>query len=360
MNKNRINLVPGPTNVPETVLQAMSNNFASGDLDRSFLTLYNETEEKLQQILGTKNQIIMQTGEGMWGLWGALKSTIKPGDRVVSLCTGVFGHGIAEMASKIGAEVLKVELGFDQTIIQADALREAVEKHDPVLITAVHCETPSGTVNPLSILADVKREFPRALLCVDTVASAGAMPIEIDQHLVDLSLNGSQKALSAPPSMSFVSVSPAAWERIEAVAYAGYDAFLPFKNAARDFFFPNTPYWHGMAALNEAANLILQEGLENVFKRHLDCMTYCHQRIEQMGLKLFPKPEANPASTVTAVYLPKGYKWNEFFKLCLDKDLVVAGSYGELSGKVFRIGHMGSQAQMELLEAGLDLLQTLV
>jgi aspartate aminotransferase-like enzyme len=212
----------------------------------------------------------------------------------------------------------------------------------------------------LSVLAEVKKNFPDTLLCVDTVASAGGAPVAVDENLIDLSLNGSQKALSAPPSMSFVAVSPAAWERIEQIAYVGYDAFLPFKDAQRDFYFPNTPYWHGVSALNAAAELILEEGLENVFKRHQDCMALCHQRINSMGLSLFPKADAMPAPTVTAVYMPKGYTWAEFNKICREKGLAIAGSYGALAGKVFRIGHMGNQARIDDLEAGLDLLQTIV
>lgn len=360
MNKNLINLIPGPVSVPDPVLKAMCEDYGSGDLDPAFLDLYNQTEANLQKILGTRNQVIIQTGEGMWGLWGALKSTLKPGDRVVALCSGVFGYGIADMAEGLGADVLRVELAYDQTLNQAEPLLTAVERHNPLLITAVHCETPSGTVNPLGILAEVKKQFPSPLLCVDTVASAGAMPVEVDENLIDLALNASQKAISAPPSMSFVSVSPAAWERIAEVAYAGYDAFLPFKNAQQDFYFPNTPYWHGLAALNTAALLILEEGLEKVYQRHLACMTFCHQRINQMGLQLYQGKEACPAPTVTAVRMPKGYKWPEFYRLCREKDLAIAGSYGKLAGEVFRIGHMGNQARMEQLEAGLDLLQTLV
>jgi len=360
MNQQMINLIPGPVSVPEKVLTAMCRNFGSGDLDPEFLELYNLTEKNLQKILGTKNQVIIQTGEGMWGLWGALKSTIKPGDKIVSVCTGVFGYGIAEMAVGLGAEVFKIELDYYRTLNAAEALMQAVEEHNPVMITAVHCETPSGTLNPLSVLAEVKKRFPAPLLCVDTVASAGGAPVNVDENLIDLALNGSQKALSAPPSMSFVAVSPSAWERIEAVAYAGYDAFLPFKDAQRDFYFPNTPYWHGVAALNAAAELILEEGLEKVFQRHLDCMNLCHQRINAMGLSLFQNVEAMPAPTVTAIYMPKGYTWPEFNRICREKGLAIAGSYGKLAEKVFRIGHMGHQARLEDLEAGLDLLQTIV
>ncbi|MDN5278865.1 MAG: hypothetical protein PWR01_2830 [Clostridiales bacterium] len=360
MSNRLINLIPGPVSVPAQVLQAMNFDFGSGDLDEDFLKLYNDTESKLQKILGTKNPVIMQTGEGMWGLWGALKSTLKPGDSVVSVCTGVFGYGIADMAESLGAKVARVELEYDQTLNFPEQLARVVEKHKPLMITAVHCETPSGTMNPLKVIARVKKDFSVPLLCVDTVASAGATPVDVDENLVDLALNGSQKALSAPPSMTFVSVSPKAWEIISSVEYAGYDAFLPFKNAQKEFYFPNTPYWHGIAALNKAAELILDEGLEEVYQRHDLCMKYCHERIEKMGLKLFPAADAVKANSVTAVNLPENYTWKAFNQSCREKGLAIAGSYGRLSEIVFRIGHMGNQARLDQLKAGLDIIESIL
>jgi aspartate aminotransferase-like enzyme len=360
MSKTAINFVPGPTNVEESVLKAMCKNFGSGDLDRDYLELYNATEKKLQKILGTSNQVIMQTGEGMWGLWGGLKSTIKPGDNVVAVCTGVFGYGIADMAASLGADVARVELPFNETIQDSRKLEEVLERHAPMMITAVHCETPSGTLNPLKVLAEARQKHNIELLCVDTVASAGATPIEADKYMIDLALNGSQKALSAPPSMSFVSVSPKAWEKIEKVNYSGYDAFLPFKNAQKDFYFPNTPYWHGTAALNAAAQLLIDESLEKVYARHTECMLYCIKRLKKMGLELYAAAGATHAPTVTAVRLPDSIKWEEFNNRCKEKGLAIAGNYGKLAGKVFRIGHMGSQAKMDMLKAGLDIIQSVI
>ncbi|MGM0598969.1 MAG: pyridoxal-phosphate-dependent aminotransferase family protein [Candidatus Rifleibacteriota bacterium] len=360
MKKIMINLVPGPTSVEDRVLKKMAMNYGSGDLDLEFLELYNKTEEKLQKILGTKNPIIIQTGEGMWGLWGALKSTLKPGDKIVAVCNGIFSYGIADMAESIGADVLRVELDYNQTLNSTVPLEAAVKKHNPLMITAVHCETPSGTLNPLNLIARVKKELNVPLLCVDTVASSGGCFVEVDQNLIDLSLNGSQKALSAPPSMSFVSVSPKAWERIEQVNYSGYDAFLPFKNAQKEFYFPNTPYWHGMAALEEAASILLDEGLENVYDRHKKCMEFCHKRLQEMNLEIFPDEKAVCAPTVTAVKLPENHTWERFNQSCLDKGLWITGSYGELSGHVFRIGHMGNQARIELLKSGLDIIETIL
>lgn len=360
MENKIISLVPGPVSVPAEVLQVMCHDYGSGDLDRDFLELYNQTETNLQKILETRNQVIIQTGEGMWSLWGALKSCIKPGDKVVSVCTGVFGYGIADMAADLGAEVHRLELDYRQTLNSSEQLAVITEKVKPVMITAVHCETPSGTENPLNFLTAVKKLFPHTLICVDMVASAGGSRVAVDEHQIDLGLNGSQKALSAPPSMSFVSVSPAAWERIEQVGYCGYDAFLPFKEAQKKFYFPNTPYWHGVAALNKAAELILAEGLDNVFSRHLDCMKFCHEKLAEIGLELFPAENAVKAPTVTAIQVPTGSDWEQLNRSFRQKGLLLGGSYGKLYGKVFRIGHMGNQARIVNLKAGLEIIKSII
>lgn len=357
MTRQFINLIPGPVTVPEKVLAAAHQNFGSPDLDEAYLELYKHTEKQLQQIIETKNSILIQTGEGMLGLWGALKSCLKPGDRVVSVCTGVFGYGIADMAEMIGAEVRRIALPYDQTFSNGDELEKIVAEFKPLMITAVHCETPSGTLNPLGEIARIKKEHAVPLFCVDTVASAGGCPVEADRYFIDLCLNGSQKCLSAPPNMTFVGVSETAWEIIDRVNYVGYDAFKPFRHAKQNFYFPNTMYWHGLASLSAAAGLILDEGLDKVYQRHNTAMEYCLKRVHDMGLDLYAAAGAIKAPTVTAVKVPEQYGWKHLQQACRMNGLAIAGSYGDLAGKVMRIGHMGSQANLGLLESGLDILE---
>ncbi|MDD3146769.1 MAG: aminotransferase class V-fold PLP-dependent enzyme [Candidatus Riflebacteria bacterium] len=360
MSRLIASFIAGPTNVPEKVLAAYNVNYGSADLDKDYLALYLSTEKKLQTILGTSNQVFMQTGEGMLGLWGALKSCLKPGDRVVSVCSGVFGYGIAEMAKTIGAEVRCFELPYHETVGNCSELEKIIAEFKPLMITMVHCETPSGTLNPLGEVARIKKSHGVPLFCVDTVASAGGMPVEADKFLIDLCLNGSQKCLSAPPDMTFVAVSDKAWEIIDRVNYQGYDAFKPFKNATTDFYFPNTMYWQGLAGLSAAAGLILEEGLEQVYDRHIQAQSYCLSRIKQMGLECFAGPTAIKSPSVTAVNLPAGISWPELDRRCRERGLAVAGSYGPLAGKVFRIGHMGTQADLKLLETGLNILESVL
>lgn len=351
-----IPMVPGPVKVPQAVLDALRFDYGSGDLEGEFLELYNRTEAHLQQILGTRNSVAIQTGEGMLALWGALKSCMQPGERLLALATGVFGYGVGDMARSIGVEVQTVDFGYDETLHDWGRIEQAIAEFRPKMISAIHCETPSGTLNPLEEVGRLKREHKVPLLYADVVASLGGAPVHVDQWGIDLALGGTQKCLSAPPNMAFVAISPKAWEIIEQVDYSGYDALKPFHSAQADFYFPYTPYWQGMAALHTATQLLLDEGLENSFRRHSTAAQSCRQGLADLGLQLFPAPGAIPSPTVTAVKVPEKFPWPEFDRRLRQEGLVVGGSYGPLSGKVFRLGHMGSQADEELVQQALQVI----
>ncbi len=355
-----IPMVPGPTAVPPEVLAVYRKNYGSADLEPEFLTLYHQTEQKLQQILGTKNRVVIQTGEGMLSLWSALKSTLRPGDRVLAVATGVFGYGIAEMAASIGAEVRTIGLPYNETIADLADVERAIVDFQPKMITAVHCETPSGTLNPLAALGALKHKYDVPLFYADVVASAGGAPVLADDWHIDLCLGGSQKCLSAPPSMSFLAVSDRAWDIIHAVDYVGYDALKPFFTAPEEHYFPYTPNWHGVAALNAGADLLLSEGLAASFARHESVAEMCRRGLTELGIALYPAPDAVPSPTVTAALVPEGVAWADFGARLRAHGLAVGGSYGPLAGKVFRLGHMGTQADETLVRRALDVLQTVL
>jgi aspartate aminotransferase-like enzyme len=190
------------------------------------------------------------------------------------------------------------------------------------------------------------------------VASLGGAPVLTDEWQIDLCLGGSQKCLSMPPSMSMVAVSDGAWEIIDQVDYAGYDALKPFRDAQADHYFPYTPNWAGVAALNAACRLLLQEGLEASFARHEQVAAYCRKKLVELGFSLFPSEGAVPAPTVTAVNVPEQTTWKILNAQLRQQGLAVGGNYGPLAGKVFRLGHMGSQADMGLMKQALDVLTT--
>jgi aspartate aminotransferase-like enzyme len=350
-------MVPGPVKVAKEVLEAYQINYGSADMESEFLELYNRTEANLKTILSTQSQVVIQSGEGMLALWGALKSCLAAGDRVLSIATGVFGDGIGDMAASIGAEVHKINLPFNETISDLNPVQAAIEDFNPKMVTVVHCETPSGTLNPIAELGQIKKDHGVPLLYVDAVSSIGGAPVLTDEWHIDLCLGGSQKCLSSLPDMAFLSVSNAAWDIIEQVDYPGYSALKPFRTAQANHYFPCTPNWHGIAGLNAGAELIIKEGLADSFSRHEAVAQYCREQIAEMGLTLFPAAGAVSAPTVTAVNVPQGLTWPEFDAKLRAEGLVVAGSYGPMTDKVFRLGHMGTQADIDLVTRAITVIR---
>jgi aspartate aminotransferase-like enzyme len=351
MQTYAIPLVPGPVDVPAAVRAAYQQSYGSPDLEDEFFELYQACERGLQQILGTQQSVTIQTGEGMLALWGAMKSVLQPGNRVLAVATGLFGYGFADMARSLGMQVETVGFGYD-SVADPDVVRDAARRFRPHLITAVHCETPSGTLNPLGAIGEIAREVD-ALYYVDFVASAGGVAVDVDASHIDLGLLGSQKVLSLPADLSMVSVSERAWERVSQVNYAGYDALLPWRHAVRDRYFPYTHNWPAMAGLRVAIEGLLTEGLEQAYQRHATVAQACRDGLRAVGIELWAADEAIASPTVTCAHVPQGWTWQDFDRALRRHGMAVGGNYGPLAGKTFRVGHMGAQADLDLVQRGL-------
>ncbi len=358
MQTYRVPLVPGPVAIPPEIRAIYQIDYGSSDLEGEFFELYTGCESGLQTILATENKIAVLSGEGMVALWGALKSVVRPGDRVLAVATGVFGFGIAEMAEQIGAQVEVVDFGYDG-IADPQRVREAARQFRPRLVTAVHCETPSGTLNPVAEIGAICREVG-ALFYVDFVASGGGVPVLVDEWGIDLGLLGSQKVLSLMPDLAMVTISDRAWGAIAETKYVGYDALAPWRNAIGEQFMPYTHNWQAMAGLRVAVAGLLGEGLEVCFERHRSVAVYCRSRLHQMGIALWPSREEYCSPTVTAAKVPDTMTWVELDSKLRERGMVVGGSYGPLKDKVFRLGHMGAQADMDLVKHGMDILETVL
>ncbi len=251
---------------------------------------------------------------------------------------------------------------YDETINSSHLkeIEKAIDEFKPTMITLVHCETPSGTLNPLAEVGALKKKKNVPLFVVDAVASMGGVPINADDCNIDILLGGSQKCFSCPPDMSILAISPTAWEYIEKVNYIGYEALKPFMNVGYDATkYPYTPNSSGVFALEASIKSMEIEGFENVFKRHDTVSKYCQEAIKEMGLKLFPKENALSSPTVTAVYIPEHLVMNFAQMQAIGKEngVFLGGSFGPLHDKIFRIGHMGTQADMTLLKKALNVIE---
>ena len=353
-----IPMVPGPVSLHPAVLKIMSQDYGSGQIEDDFLPFYADTAAKLARLAGTKNDVVLMTGEGMLALWAALKSCLKPGDKVLALGTGVFGDGIGQMAASFGCELKALSFDYNSTInTRLEQIEQAAAAFKPKMITVVHCETPSGTLNPLAELGAIKKRLGIPLLYVDAVSSWGGVEIKADDWNIDLLLGGSQKCFSAPPSMSMVAVSDTAWQIMQDLNYQGYDAMLPFRGIHQAGRCPYTPYWHGIAALNASAQAILDEGLPACAARHEQVATQCRNGLAELGIDLFPTTNAVCSPTVTAALIPAGFEYKTWQKTLRTHGLITAGSFGPMLEKVFRLGHMGVQANSELMQQALDVIK---
>ncbi len=209
----------------------------------------------------------------------------------------------------------------------------------------------------MQYLGELKRKYQIPLLYVDAVASIGGAPVLTDEWGIDLCLGGSQKVLSVPPDMCFLSISETAWEIIEKVDYPGYDALKPFRSAQKNFAFPYTPNWHGLAALNVSTNLISRKAWNTAMPATNRLPGYAGTVLRSLDWKScllrmqYPPPPSQQSRCRNLI------SWKELDIRFRKNGLVVGGSYSPLADKVFRLGHMGMQADANLVNQALDVIR---
>jgi len=339
-------MTPGPTEIAESVRKAMAQPITNPDLDLKFFDFYAEMVSKLQNILHTENDVIVMSGEGILGLESACASLIEPGDRVLVIDNGIFGRGFADFVRLYGGEVELVEFPDDRPV-NPDKL-EAILKEDSnyKFATFVHCETPTGILNPAEEIIEVLNKY-NILSVVDSVSAVGGVPIEVDSWGVDILLGGSQKCLSAPPGTTFLSVSEAAWEMInnrETEVHGYYLNLIPWQNWYEDKKFPYTQAISDIYAFDQALDNWL--GDKNVLLRHKENGRAVRNTLKRAGLKLFAKD--GYSDTVTAFKKPAGVDYAELNQIMADKyNVMIASSVGKYAEDILRIGHMGENCYEE-------------
>ncbi|MES1908495.1 MAG: hypothetical protein MHM6MM_001418 [Cercozoa sp. M6MM] len=360
VSPSTVSLVPGPSS---------SNLFlGSPDVMDEFVDDYRMATSLICEIAKCDTAVIM-SGEAMVTLWAALRSTLSPAERVVSIDAGVFGGGIGDMAAACGATVTRLSRRYDTVFgvtddgdandADFDELERLLTQLGTVrLVTLVHCDTPSGTLVPPFVLrrvADIARKHG-ALLMVDAVSSFAACETELS--CADLVCLGPQKALSLPPTLGMLGLSQRAWDRVRQRQYVGYEALLPFDLATFSRgCFPYTMEWQSIRRLAQRLREIVQVQRLDVFRdRHLRAQALVRFRARQMGLRCFAQ-DAVAAPSCTALLVPSYTTWDELDAALRSRGLVLGGSYGRLHGKVFRIGHMGQQTDLRMLRRALDTLE---
>ncbi|NFE17828.1 pyridoxal-phosphate-dependent aminotransferase family protein [Clostridium botulinum] len=339
-------MTPGPTMVRENVRMARAMETTNPDLDLQFYDYYKETCEKIGEFLKTKNEIRILSGEGILGLEAACASLTEKGDRILVIDNGIFGEGFADFVEIYGGEAVFFK-GDRKRDIDIEKLKEFLEKDSNFkYATVVHCDTPSGVINDISKICPMIKENG-IMTVVDSVSAMGGQELKVDEWEIDMVLGGSQKCMSAPPGLSFLSISEDAFkamkERKTPIA-SYYCNLLVWKDYYKNKWFPYTPPISDIAGLRVAVDNILKD--RDILSRHNNAAKACREAIVESGLKLYLKQ--GYSNTVTVIELPKEIEDKALRTYMQDKyNVIIAGSFGYLKGKVIRIGHMGENAKVD-------------
>ena len=345
-------MIPGPTPVPETVLQAMGRH-PIGHRSADFQKIVKRTTKQLQWLHQTTGDVLAITGSGTAAMEAGIINVLSKGEKVLCGDNGKFGERWVKLARAYGLDVQVIQAEWGQPL-DPEAFRTALEADTAKAIKAViltHSETSTGVINDLETIAKHARAHGTALTIADCVTSLGACNVPMEAWGLDVIGSGSQKGYMMPPGLAFVAMSERAWE-----AYGRSD--LPkfyldlgkYRKSARADSNPFTPAINLYFALEAALEMMQAEGLEAIFARHARHRAAAQAGMEAMGLPLYAA-EGHGSPAITAV-APEGIDAEALRKAVKEKfDILLAGGQDHLKGKVFRIGHLGFVCDRDVLTA---------
>ena len=347
-------MMPGPTEVPLSVLQAMIRGPTDpGDPD--FIKLMDDAEQMLEKLFYTKNWVLFFPGSGRVTIESAFLSVLETGDKVLIPVNGVFSKWLGIIVERLGCEPVKLELDWRKAVDPLK-VREALDEDKNIKVVAVvHNETSTGVVNPVKEISKIVQDYG-ALYLVDSVSSLGGDKVETDNWRIDLNCTGSYKCINCIPGLSILSVSDKAWNlmsrRKKAARSYGFDLYrwlemwIPRERGGKLIWgyrrHPTEPAPHLTYALHEAVRLLLKEGLDKRFRRNRVAGKALRAGVKAIGLELYPLDESYASNTVTGIIPPKKIKSEEIISTMKDDyGVVIGGGLEETHGKVLRIAHMG-------------------
>jgi aspartate aminotransferase-like enzyme len=341
--------IPGPTALPPSVREAGGRQMIN-HRGPEFAAMLARILDGMKPFFGTTSDVAMLTCAGSGGLEAAVVNTLSPGDRVLGVSIGSFGDRFAKIAGIYGADVTRIEVEWGRAA-DPQQVRDAVRAtpgFKAVLLT--HNETSTGVMNPIADLAEAIRDAsPDTLILVDSVSALGAVPFEMDTWGVDLVVTGSQKAWMAAPGLAMIAASERGWAATETARMPRF--YLDLRAHRESAAAGQTPFTPAIAVVyqvDEGLRLMQVEGKESVFARHEACAAASRAGLRALGFELLAE-DAWASRTVTAANLPAGHEWKPFNTAIKAHGVVLAGGQGKLTGKIFRLGHLGSVTVEEIL-----------
>lgn len=356
MNNKNV-YMPGPSNVRENVRQARSIKTTNPDVDVDFVEFYKNTCDKMAKIINTKNDVYILSGEGILGLEAACASLTEKDDRVLVIDNGVFGKGFEDFVTMYGGEAVLFSKCYKKAIDVEELERFLEKDHDFKYATIVHCDTPTGVLNDLSKICPLLKKY-NILTVVDSVAAMVGEKLLVDEWQIDMVLGGSQKAISAQPGLSIVSVSEDAKNTMKnrkSKIIGFYCNLTIWENYYEQKYFPYTMPISDIISLDRALENILEEGIENTIKRHERIAKATREALKEYGGELFLN--SGYSNTVTALVIPESIGALNLTKYIGEKyNTIIGTSLGEYVDKLLRIGHMGENAKLDKIIYILDIL----
>ena len=342
-------LTPGPTMVPERVLEALSRPVLY-HRSPEFKEIFLDTRKRLKRLFRTSGEVLILTSSGTGAMEAAVVNLFKPGDSAVVVVGGKFGERWKELCEVYGVRPVVIEVEWGRSVNPED-IEKAIKENPEVKGVLVQiCETSTGTVHDVKGIGKVLKNYPDVLLIADGITAYGVYDIPTDEWGIDVAITGSQKALMTPPGLAVISLNERAVKRLEEVETRSY--YFNLKKELKNQKKGQTAYTTGtslVVALNEALKMIEEEGLTNVAKRHELLAKATRAGVEAIGLKLFSE---RPANGVTAIYAPEGINGQDVVKIAREEfGITIAGGQAHLKGKIFRLSHMGYVDIFDVLTA---------
>lgn len=356
MEKLRL-MIPGPIEIAPEALSAMAEPLVA-HYGEEWTAFYKETQDLLRKIIRTNGDLFLFPGSGSAGLDMALGSLLFPNEKVLIPQNGFFGERLEEIARTYTSNVRAIKFPTGQPI-DLEVIEGFLQEEDFDAVACVHCETSTGVLNPIRGLANLCHRY-EVLSIVDAVSSLAVEPLGMDVWGIDICISASQKGLESPPGLGLVAVRKAAWKWINQAKSPGWylnlKVWKEYEEKWGDWHpHPVTQAVNNIKALRVAVERILKEGLDKRFQRHRETTAQLRQGLRNLGLEPYV-PDEFASHGVTAVIGPEGKVEELLAYLRQQHKLLLAGSLGELKGKVFRIGHMGPGATSEAVETVLSAL----
>ena len=343
-----LTLTAGPVQGYPDVLQAMARPLGY-DFDPCFLSFYERTAKRCAEAMRWPEPALIIQAEPAVAIEAAAASLISKDDVVLNLASGVYGKGFGYWSARYHKEMVEIEVPYDQAIAPEAVARAFKERPDITVVSVVHHDTPSGTLNPINEIGAIV-EAHGALLMVDAVSSFGGMNTHPGDCHADVYITGPGKCLGGTPGVTFMAVSQAAWQHMEAnpnAPRASILSLLDWKDAWDPAVaFPFTPSVAEISGLAAAIDGYLEEGPEAVWHRHDLTARACRAGLKAMGCSLWPASEDIAAPSATAMRVPEGLDCAEIIaKARQDYGVMLSHGRAQTMGKLLRIGHMGPTAE---------------